>query len=107
MSLIYRFSCLFVFLAFPTFVTGMAQVAEQTTPNSNIVTAKIKMDDHAMIIVPVSINGSGPYYFLLDTGCSKTIVDRKLADALGLPRVGEKTVVGVLASAQMPVVHLN
>ncbi len=49
-----------------------------------------------MIIIPVGINGSGPYDFLLDTGCAKTIVDQKLADQLGLPRAGEKTVVGIL-----------
>ena len=60
-----------------------------------------------MIIVPVSINGSGPYDFLLDTGCAKTIIDQKLADELGLARVSEKTVVGVLASARMSVVHVN
>jgi hypothetical protein len=60
-----------------------------------------------MIIVPVSINGSGPYDFLLDTGSAKTMVDQKLADELGLPRAGEKTVVGVLASARMSVVHVN
>ena len=60
-----------------------------------------------MIIVPVSINGSGPYDFLLDTGSSKTIVDHKLADGLGLPILGENTIVGVLASARMSVVRVN
>jgi predicted aspartyl protease len=61
-----------------------------------------------MIIVPVSINGSGPYHFLLDTGCAKTMVNQKLADELGLPRVGgDKTVVGVLSSSTMAIVHVN
>jgi predicted aspartyl protease len=101
-----RFNCLFVFMSFVIFST-MAQVPEQTTLATHIVTAKIKLDDLSMIIIPVSINGSGPYDFLLDTGCAKTIVDQKLADQLGLPREGEKTVVGILASARMSVVHVN
>ena len=42
------------------------------------------------MIVPVSINGSGPYDFMLDTGCAKTMVDEKLAGELGLPRLSEK-----------------
>src|SRR5215469_6592386 len=56
---------------------------------------------------PVSINGSGPYDFLLDTGCSRTIVYKKLADQLGLPRVSEGTIAGVLASAKMSVVRVD
>jgi hypothetical protein len=107
MSLIHRSKRLFALLAFATFVPAIAQVPSQTTPTPNIVTAKIKLDDLSMIIVPVSINGSGPYDFLLDTGSSKTIVDRKLADELGLPHVGEKTLAGVMTSARMSVVHLN
>jgi Aspartyl protease len=107
MSLARHFNRLFVLLAFATFIPAIAQAPEQTAPTTNIVTAKIKLDDHSMIIVPVSINGSGPYDFLLDTGCAKTMVDQKLADELGLPRAGEKTVVGMLASARMQVVHVN
>jgi predicted aspartyl protease len=102
-----RFNRLFVLLAFGTFLPAMAQVPEQTALTPNIVTAKVKLDDLSMIIVPVSINGSGPYDFLLDTGSAKTVVDQKLADQLGLQRAGEKTVVGMLASARMSVVHVN
>jgi predicted aspartyl protease len=107
MSLTHRFNQLFVLLAFATFLPAMAQVPQQTVPNPNLVTAKIKLEDLSMIIVPVSINGSGPYDFLLDTGCAKTMVDQKLADELGLPRLSEKTVTGVLASVRMTVVHAN
>ncbi len=107
MSLTRHFNRLFVLLAFAAFIPAMAQIPEQTASATNIVTAKIKLDDLSMIIVPVSINGSGPYDFLLDTGCAKTIIDQKLADQLGLPHAGEKTVVGILASARMSVVHVN
>jgi len=80
---------------------------DPTESTPQIVTVKIKLDERSMIIVPVSVNGAGPYDFALDTGCTKTIVDRKLAAGLNLPQVGEKTVLGVLASAKLSVVQVN
>lgn len=39
----------------------------------------------AALLVPVRINGRGPYDFVLDTGATLTCVDAALADSLGLP----------------------
>ena len=36
------------------------------------------------VIVPVLVNGQGPYEFLLDTGSTTSVVERKLATDLGL-----------------------
>ena len=36
------------------------------------------------IVVPVSVNGRGPYDFMLDTGTTITMVDRSLASELAL-----------------------
>ncbi len=83
------------------------KVTGQTEPTPQIVTATITLDDLSMIIVPVSINGSGPYDLLLDTGSGKTIIDQKLADELGLPKVGERKIMGVLGSTKMSVVRAN
>ena len=44
---------------------------------------------NTMIVVPVTINGAGPFDFLLDTGSSDTVVDRRLAEELHLPSAGE------------------
>jgi hypothetical protein len=60
-----------------------------------------------MIIVSVSINGSGPYDFMLDTGCSNTMIDQKLATQLELPQVGEGKIIGVLGSSIMSIVRAN
>ncbi len=76
-------------------------------PTPQPITLKIRLDERLMIIVPVSVNGAGPYDFVMDTGSSKTIVDRKLAGELDLPQIGEKTLVGALASAKMSVVQVN
>lgn len=39
----------------------------------------------AALLVPVEINGSGPWDFILDTGATFTCVDGALADSLDLP----------------------
>jgi hypothetical protein len=51
------------------------------------------------VLVPVAINGRGPFTFLLDTGASHTVVSTRLATRLGLPIVA-KTLVSTEAGDQ-------
>ncbi|MGH7449531.1 MAG: retropepsin-like aspartic protease [Longimicrobiales bacterium] len=48
----------------------------------------------AALIVPVHINGEGPYQFVLDTGATVTCIDHAIASGLALPEVR-----GVLGTA--------
>jgi predicted aspartyl protease len=41
-----------------------------------------------LMVVPVAVDGTGPYPFLLDTGGTSTILDETLAARLRLPRLG-------------------
>ena len=41
-----------------------------------------------LALVPVYIHGKGPFAFALDTGASRTVVDRRIAAELGLPAAG-------------------
>src|SRR6266446_1772024 len=41
------------------------------------------------LVVPVTLDGTGPYPFLLDTGSTSTLVDPRLAERLRLPRAGQ------------------
>ena len=59
------------------------------------------------IVVPVTINGAGPYDFLLDTGATDTIVDRKLAEGLHLPLAGKMTVTTAQGDVTAPVVDID
>jgi predicted aspartyl protease len=40
----------------------------------------------AALVVPVHVNGRGPYSFVLDTGATLTCVDQSLAKELDLPK---------------------
>jgi hypothetical protein len=66
---------------------------------------RIRVVDDYMIVVPVTINGSGPYDLLLDTGSSLTMLDQKLADELALRRGGEITILRPRSSMIAAVVY--
>ena len=89
-----------VLLLFGCTLSAMAASADE-----NSVRVRFPMDKRFMVIVPVSINGAGPFNFMLDTGNTTTIIDRKLADQLSLPLVGEKEVTGIEAKLHVSIAH--
>ena len=65
-----------------------------TTPGE--VPFELAAPNDAAIIVPVKINGRGPFKFVLDTGATFTCIDQKLVDQLKLPEWRGQFGVGVL-----------
>lgn len=55
----------------------------ETAPGE--ITFDLAGPNEAAMIVPVRINGKGPYEFVLDTGATFTCVDKNLAEELQLP----------------------
>ncbi|MFG3310169.1 retropepsin-like aspartic protease [Streptomyces wuyuanensis] len=61
-----------------------------------------------LAFVPVSIEGTGPFMFALDTGASMSVVDDDVADRAGLELTGERRVVsGILDAGQVPVARVE
>ncbi len=58
---------------------------------------KVRLTDQRMVIVPVRINGQGPYDFLLDTGSTTTVIKPELISKLQGKAIG---VGGYLAGVQ-------
>ena len=54
------------------------------------------------VVVPVSVNGQGPYDFMLDTGSTITTLDSGLGQQLGLVAQGLGTVTTLTQSAPAP-----
>lgn len=48
------------------------------------------------LTVPVSINGHGPYHFVVDTGADRSVIADDVATSLGLVRGADVTVQGVV-----------
>jgi predicted aspartyl protease len=60
-----------------------------------------------IVMVAVTLQGQGPYDFVLDTGASRSVVDQQLADDLGLQQVAAvPQVTGVTGPAQATVVRV-
>jgi len=65
-----------------------------TTPGE--VPFELAPPNDAAIIVPVKINGRGPFKFVLDTGATFTCIDQKLVDQLKLPEWKGPLGVGII-----------
>ena len=71
-----------------------ALVAETHCPG-NVASVPLRFVDRHRIVVAVSINHTGPYNFLLDSGAQITMIDPTLATALHLDTRGAAAVSGV------------
>jgi predicted aspartyl protease len=68
----------------------------------------INTQGETMVLVPVRVNGRGPYDFVLDTGASSSTVSRSLVRRLRLPRTGSTAHVrGVAGATVVPLVTVE
>src|SRR6266536_5384534 len=73
------------------------------TPASTVpgeVPFELAPPNDAAIIVPVKINGHGPFKFVLDTGATFTCIDQKLVSELKLPDWRGQFGVGVITPTE-------
>ncbi len=69
-------------MAYPVPLGQSVEPGKVTLPQGEIV--KIDEDRADRMTVPVSIEGEGPFSFVIDTGAERTVVSRRIADRLGL-----------------------
>lgn len=60
-----------------------------------------------VVVVPVRVNGAGPFPFMVDTGSSHTSIDVSLAVELGAPRVAKTLVSSATGDEWAAVVRLD
>ena len=73
----------------------------------NVASVPLRLVNRYQMIVEVSVNHSGPYNFLLDTGTQMTMVDPSLAAELHLNTQGSAGVAGVGFHASAPFAQLD
>lgn len=69
-----------------------------------------RSDSRGRVVVPVSVNGAGPFRFIVDTGANRSAVSEGLAQRLGLQAIGSgevHTVHGVSVAPLMDVDSLR
>ena len=84
----------------------MGLQAETPRP-ANIKPVAFHNSRQHQMVVQVSINGTGPYEFLLDTGTQMTVIDRSLVAELGLPTSGNAMVAGISLRGQIGFAQLE
>lgn len=82
---------------------------DQTTQRQDV---RFKTDIDDRMTVPVTLSGSGPYRFLVDTGADRTAISRELARQLGLASGDEASLhsvsgVSTVATATVPDLQLT
>lgn len=64
----------------------------------------IRPDDLGRIVVPVILNGEGPFFFMLDTGATHTVIARQTLEKLGLQADPQRQVLLRGVSGVKPIV---
>ncbi|MGH9852196.1 MAG: retroviral-like aspartic protease family protein [Blastocatellia bacterium] len=70
-------------------------------------TTQFKLLNGYVIVIPVTVNGAGPYEFLLDTGSNTTLISAEFARALRLRPVDRVELVTVAGSQIVPRAQLE
>jgi predicted aspartyl protease len=81
--------------------TSLAQDAESgaAPPPGNIDVFNTVPEEYNRVTVPVTVEGQGPFQFMIDTGAQATILSRGLADRLGIADRKTATLVGISSRA--------
>src|SRR5215469_6260006 len=87
-----------------TFLTTSALFGEAHCPG-NVAPLRYHSLQNSQIDIPVSINGSRPYEFLVDTGSQMTIIEPSLAAELQLSPVGHAGVTSGVNRAEVDMVR--
>jgi predicted aspartyl protease len=69
---------------------GASAAAEKPQGELHVKIRLMKDGDHVLALVPVTINGKGPWAFALDTGASQSVVDSQVAAELSVKVTGKK-----------------
>jgi predicted aspartyl protease len=70
-------------------------------------TVPFSLSSDGAIVIPVSINGAGPFRFRLDTGSTRTVVSEELTLRLGLARVDTSVVFTPTGRVERPVARVT
>jgi hypothetical protein len=95
------------FASFVLAATIVPALPEEPHCPGNVASVPLHLTNRHQMIVAVSVNHSGPYNFLLDTGNQTTMVNPSLAAELHLNTLGSAEVTGVGFDAAASVAQLD
>lgn len=102
-----------------TIIVGVGAIAldayAECVPSMDAVVAEqaesaaggIRFDRGGRVVAPVTVNGQGPFRFVVDTGANRSVLSENLAAQLGLTPSGEGDIHSVFGVAKAPLVDLD
>lgn len=81
--------------------------AYQTARPEDFAYGATRSDRLGRVVAPISVNGQGPFRFIVDTGANRSVVSQALAEQLGLPTIGTGDVHSVHGVTSAPLVEVN
>jgi predicted aspartyl protease len=79
----------------------MSQIA------GNTVQFRLVGRSNSLVLVPTSINGTGPYHFLFDSGATRSMISPVLASSLGISGGAAEAASGAGGATQLQVARLS
>ncbi len=77
------------------------------TPFAAAEEVDVRFAQKRFAVVPVLVDGQGPYDFLLDTGSTTSVVDRNLAKELGLKPLGRTVIRTASGTERVPIARIH
>jgi predicted aspartyl protease len=86
-----------------------AGAVDHEGPEAALFASPTTRDHIGRVVVPVMINGQGPFRFIVDTGANRSTISPQLASALGLKPTDESTMTvnGITGTAQASFVTVD
>lgn len=109
MKTILRVVCVLVLLPAIALAANPLVSAVGSDPSDMLFASPTSMDRVGRIVVPVLIDGKGPFRFLVDTGADGSLVSAALVAALGLvpSQLRDERVEGTTGTEQLPCVTID
>ena len=81
----------------------------QETSAEPLYAAPTRLDRIGRIVAPVTLNGRGPFRFIVDTGANRSVLTTQLANSLGLEASHENSITlrGVTGATVVPTVVID
>ena len=85
-------------------LSALLAIAGKSWAAEPVASVPYRVDYTGWFTIEVSVNGEGPYDFIIDTGATQSLVFQNLADEMTFPPTGgpDQTVLGLAAAGAFP-----
>lgn len=86
-------------------VSAPELVVGEQTPQIESAMGDVRSDRAGRVVAPISVNGEGPFRFVVDTGANRSVLSRTLAERLGLASHGSGEIHSVYGAFEAPLLR--